>query len=140
MNTLTLPPPAARRQPAPPLCLALLSHTNVGKTTLARTLLRRDVGEVRDAAGVSQQIERHRWLQAEGGEALDLLDTPGWHGASELLDRLQSTLGPWRWLRREALDRWRRPQLWQQQRDLQTVRDSADLLLYLVNAHESPDD
>ncbi len=140
MNTLTLPPPAARRQTAPPLCLALLSHTNVGKTTLARTLLRRDVGEVRDAAGVSQQIERHRWLQAEGGEALDLLDTPGWHGASELLDRLQSTIGPWRWLRREALDRWRRPQLWQQQRDLQTVRDSADLLLYLVNAHESPDD
>ena len=30
--------------------LSLISHTNVGKTTLARTLLRRDVGEVRDAA------------------------------------------------------------------------------------------
>jgi predicted GTPase len=32
------------------LQLSLVSHTNVGKTTLARTLLGRDVGEVRDAA------------------------------------------------------------------------------------------
>ena len=29
--------------------LSLISHTNAGKTTLARTLLGRDVGEVRDA-------------------------------------------------------------------------------------------
>ena len=29
--------------------LSLVSHTNVGKTTLARTLLKRDIGEVRDA-------------------------------------------------------------------------------------------
>ena len=36
---------------AAPSCihLSLVSHTNVGKTTLARTLLGRDVGEVRDA-------------------------------------------------------------------------------------------
>ena len=33
-----------------PVSLSLISHTNVGKTTLARTLLRRDVGEVRDFA------------------------------------------------------------------------------------------
>jgi len=29
--------------------LSLISHTNTGKTTLARTLLGRDVGSVRDA-------------------------------------------------------------------------------------------
>ena len=34
------------------VALSLVSHTNVGKTTLARTLLRRDVGEVRDEAHV----------------------------------------------------------------------------------------
>lgn len=28
----------------PPVTLSLISHTNAGKTTLARTLLRRDVG------------------------------------------------------------------------------------------------
>jgi peptide subunit release factor RF-3 len=33
--------------------LALVSHTNAGKTTLARTLLARDVGEVRDAPHVT---------------------------------------------------------------------------------------
>jgi hypothetical protein len=32
------------------VALSLVSHTNVGKTTLARTLLRRDIGEERDNA------------------------------------------------------------------------------------------
>ena len=35
------------------LSLSLVSHTNVGKTTLARTLLARDIGEVRDEAHVT---------------------------------------------------------------------------------------
>ena len=30
------------------IALSLVSHTNAGKTTLARTLLGRDIGEVRD--------------------------------------------------------------------------------------------
>jgi predicted membrane GTPase involved in stress response len=33
--------------------LSLVSHTNAGKTTLVRTLLAQDVGEVRDAAHVT---------------------------------------------------------------------------------------
>ena len=37
------------------ITLSLISHTNVGKTTLTRTLLRRDVGEVRDAAPVTAE-------------------------------------------------------------------------------------
>ena len=35
--------------------LSLISHTNAGKTTLARTLLGRDVGEVRDAPHVTAE-------------------------------------------------------------------------------------
>ena len=35
------------------IVLSLISHTNVGKTALARTLLRRDVGEVADSAHVT---------------------------------------------------------------------------------------
>ena len=35
------------------IALSLISHTNAGKTTLARTLLGRDVGEVRDAPHVT---------------------------------------------------------------------------------------
>ena len=34
--------------------LSLVSHTNIGKTTLARTLLMRDVGEVADRAHVTE--------------------------------------------------------------------------------------
>ena len=40
--------------PPTDLTLALVAHTNVGKTTLARTLLRRDVGQVLDQAHVTR--------------------------------------------------------------------------------------
>ena len=33
--------------------LSLISHTNAGKTTLLRTLLRQDVGEIADRAHVT---------------------------------------------------------------------------------------
>ena len=36
-----------------PVSLSLISHTNAGKTTLARTLLGRDIGEIRDAPHVT---------------------------------------------------------------------------------------
>ena len=42
------------------ITLGLVSHTNVGKTTLARTLLRRDVGEVRDEAHVTDTMRSTR--------------------------------------------------------------------------------
>ena len=37
--------------------LSLVSHTNVGKTTLARTLLGRDIGEVGDRSHVTIEPE-----------------------------------------------------------------------------------
>ena len=55
--------------------LSLISHTNVGKTTLARTLLRRDIGEVRDAAHVTEVAESHTLIKTPEGEALVLLTT-----------------------------------------------------------------
>ena len=44
--------------------LSLVSHTNAGKTTLVRTLLQRDVGEVRDAAHVTEVATGYPMLQA----------------------------------------------------------------------------
>lgn len=32
------------------ITISLISHTNIGKTTLARTLLKEDIGTVRDSA------------------------------------------------------------------------------------------
>ena len=46
---------------------ALVSHTNNGKTTLARTLVGMDVGEVRDAAHVTQFAEAHPLQASEAG-------------------------------------------------------------------------
>ena len=64
-------PPRRERHvvgPAAIVNLSLVSHTNVGKTTLARTLLRRDVGEVRDEAHVTETAEGHVLIDTPGGE------------------------------------------------------------------------
>ena len=52
------------------LSLSLVSHTNVGKTTLARTLLGRDIGEVRDEAHVTETAEPHRLIDSPAGDRL----------------------------------------------------------------------
>ena len=39
------------------IAVGLCSHTNVGKTSLARTLLGRDVGEVRDSPHVTEFVD-----------------------------------------------------------------------------------
>ena len=64
------------------ITLSLISHTNVGKTTLARTLLRQDVGEVRDQAHVTDVSNACRTLLFNihtgnwDDELLDLLGVP----------------------------------------------------------------
>ena len=45
------------------VALSLISHTNAGKTTLARTLLGRDVGEVRDAPHVTTEATPHPLIE-----------------------------------------------------------------------------
>ena len=50
------------------VALSLVSHTNVGKTTLARTLLRRDVGEVRDEAHVTESAARELLIETAAGD------------------------------------------------------------------------
>jgi hypothetical protein len=68
---------------------ALVSHTNNGKTTLARTLVGIDVGEVRDAAHVTVFAESHVLQNsAEQGDRLLLWDTPGFGDSVRLLKRL----------------------------------------------------
>ncbi len=49
--------------------LVLISHTNAGKTTLARTLVGLDVGEVRDAAHVTTTSDAHPLLTSPAGDA-----------------------------------------------------------------------
>ena len=58
------------------ISVSLLAHTNVGKTTLARTLLGADVGEVRDAAHVTEFAEGHELVVADGHEVTVLTTFP----------------------------------------------------------------
>ncbi len=71
------------------IALSLISHTNAGKTTLARTLLQRDIGEVRDAPHVTELAEDHLLLRSEAGDELRLWDTPGFGDTVRLVQRLR---------------------------------------------------
>ena len=73
--------------------LSLISHTNVGKTTLARTLLRRDIGEVRDQAHVTTIAEAHPLIETADARLL-LWDTPGFGDTARLVTRLRHERDP----------------------------------------------
>jgi hypothetical protein len=119
---------------------ALISHTNNGKTTLARTLVGMDVGEVRDAAHVTVLAESHPLLTSAEGDTLTLWDTPGFGDSVRLLRRLAMAGNPIGWFLREVLDRYRDRPFWLSQQALRTAKDSADIVLYLVNSSEDPQD
>lgn len=119
---------------------ALISHTNNGKTTLARTLIGVDVGEVRDAAHVTVLAESHTLLRSAQGDTLELWDTPGFGDSVRLLRRLGISGNPIGWFLREVFDRYIDKPLFLSQQALRTARDSADVVLYLVNSAEHPRD
>jgi hypothetical protein len=117
--------------------LSLVSHTNVGKTALARTLLRREIGEVRDQPHVTTIAEAH--VMIETGEARLLLwDTPGFGDTVRLLRRLRHEGDPIGWFLHQAWDRVLNRPLWCSQEAVRNVRNEADVVLYLVNATEDP--
>jgi len=120
------------------IALSLVSHTNAGKTTLARTLLGRDVGTVRDAPHVTEFADVFEMLRTESGEALLLWDTPGFGDSVRLARRLRQSDNPIGWLLTQVWDRFRDRALWASQQAVRNVRDEADVVLYLVNASESP--
>ncbi len=117
--------------------LSLISHTNVGKTTLARTLLRRDVGEVLDQAHVTDLSAAYTMLEADG-KVLRLWDTPGFGDTARLLKRLRRSDNPLLWFLGQTWDRFADRPLWCSQQAIQNVRAEAELILYLVNATEDP--
>lgn len=72
-----------------PIKLAVVGHTNVGKTSLLRTLLRdRQFGEVSARPSTTRHVEGAR-LKAEGQSIVELYDTPGLEDAIALLDYLE---------------------------------------------------
>jgi len=78
---------------AAPLRIAVVGHTNAGKTSLLRTLTRRvDFGEVSDRPGTTRHVERID-LRVDGRAAVRFFDTPGLEDAVTLLAHVQTLEG-----------------------------------------------
>ena len=122
------------------LTLSLVSHTNVGKTTLARTLLGKDIGQVSDRAHVTEESTRHVLVADPSGRELILWDTPGFGDSARLLARLRTSDEPLKAFFAQVWDRLADRPLWCGQQAARNVRDEADCVLYLVNAAEHPED
>lgn len=122
------------------IALSLISHTNAGKTTLARTLLGRDVGVVRDAQHVTQEAAAYPLVETPEGDALVLWDTPGFGDSARLARRLAQQGNPVGWFLSQVWDRFRDRAFYLSQQAVRNVREQADAVLYLVNASEAPED
>lgn len=78
-----------------PIDLAVVGHTNTGKTSLLRTLLRDEMfGEVADQPGTTRFVESARLLSGDGTPVLILRDTPGLEDAMGALDYLDQLIDP----------------------------------------------
>ena len=121
------------------IVLSLISHTNIGKTSLARTILRRDIGEIRDEPHVTDESTRHILLES-GDAALVLWDTPGFGHVGELIKRLEREENVWGWLMNEVVDRFFNRPLYCSLEAVRNIRNHSDVVLYLVNVQENPGD
>lgn len=120
------------------ISLSLVSHTNAGKTTLARTLLAADIGEVRDEAHVTEHAQAYLLARTDEGDRLQVWDTPGFGDSHRLAQRLERIDNPVGWFMSQVWDRLRDRPLYSSQQAIRNVREQADVVLYLVNAAEDP--
>ncbi len=125
---------------APLLRVAVVGHTNTGKTSLMRTLMRDvDFGEVSDRPAVTRDVEA-AVLQAGGRPALELFDTPGLEDSIGLLELLDERRGDRRLdgidVIREFLDTDEAHDAFRQEsKAIRQVLDG-DLALYVIDARE----
>jgi hypothetical protein len=122
------------------LSVAVVGHTNVGKTSLIRTLLR-DVnfGEVQDTAGTTRVVEGAS-LNIENSGALSLFDTPGLEDSIHLLHILNEVPGS----NVEGIDRLHyflshlddSPELAQEAKVLRALLNN-DLIFYVIDLRSS---
>ena len=130
--------------PGQPLRIALVGHTNTGKTSLLQTLLRRrDIGEVSPHSRTTRAVEAGEVTDHEGVVAV-LLDTPGIEESDRLRDALESGQTDRYDDPRTLLDRFLASPAAADVNDLgleaASVRAAlgADVLLYAIDAREEP--
>jgi len=73
----------------PAISVAVVGHTNAGKTSLIRTLLRDEqFGNIEETAGTTRCVEK-TVIFADDDAVLNLFDTPGFEDSSALLQALE---------------------------------------------------
>ncbi|QLF93719.1 GTPase and DUF3482 domain-containing protein [Pseudomonas sp. ABC1] len=124
-----------------PLKLAVVGHTNVGKTSLLRTLTR-DVGfgEVSHRPSTTRHVEGAR-LSVDGQPLLELYDTPGLEDAIALLELLERLERPGERLDGPArtarfLDGSEARQRFEQEAKVLRQLLASDAGLYVIDARE----
>ena len=76
------------------ISIAVVGHTNTGKTSLLRTLTRDTTfGEVADQPGTTRHVEGAR-LRLDGRPVLEWFDTPGMEDSIALLEYLERLAQP----------------------------------------------
>lgn len=123
------------------IVLSLISHTNAGKTTLLRTLLREDIGEIGDRAHVTVESKPYELIRNDDGSGtLELWDTPGF-GANlaKLAGRLRRQKNPIGWIMHQVWDRRQDPSLFFSQQALRNVQEEADVVLYIIDMSQKPE-
>lgn len=122
-----------------PLQMAVVGHTNAGKTSLVRTLLRsNDFGEVDDRGGTTRSVLTAP-LTADGRTLILLHDSPGLENAPELLDWLDQRNsrrhdGPERL--RELLDDPHARERFDQEARVLDLMSEINVALYVLDARE----
>ncbi len=120
--------------------IAVVGHTNAGKTSLMRTLTRqRDFGEISTHPATTRHVELAE-LAVAGQPALRLFDTPGFEDSSGLLARIEqmkaSSGEDWvETLRDFAADKSLHTGFSQEAKALNQMLAS-DVLLYVVDARD----
>lgn len=79
--------------------ISIIGHTNVGKTSLLRTLLRdSDFGEVKNASATTRHVVAVDILSKDNVPLITLHDTPGLEDATGVMDFFaESYRWPCRW-------------------------------------------
>ncbi|WWT75249.1 GTPase domain-containing protein [Lautropia mirabilis] len=98
------------------------------------------MGEVRDEPHVTDTNDRFELAQTPQGDQLVLWDTPGFGDSARLARRLLQSDRPIGWFVSQVWDRFADRALWSSQQAVHNVREEADVVLYLVNAAENPED
>lgn len=123
------------------LKIAVVGHTNTGKTSLLRTLTRNsDFGEVADGPGTTRHVEGAR-LRLDGKPVLEWFDTPGMEDSIALLEYLERLDDPA--TRRDGPARIRRfldtPEAhrrYEQEARVLTKMLDCDAALYVIDARD----